>query len=499
VQWPGESSSAGPGYFCLKRVDPVYCGMPANPSEQRSSSSGGTCRDEENKESLTEDTGRSGSEQLSEGEDLSALSLCGACYTGSSEFDPVINRRQALAVLAGIAVAGTFSYGQEPASQKHSKQKITQNPDPAAKDYRRPGMTKEVVVSSRENYPYSESTLVISAGKEKQMFPQHTLIGTAIIIASNIADRVAWQCHEAVRDEMAKKDKAAAQRLTVEDSLKIIGASEGNLKFYVDLLAKELVRAGGVYRKESSLHRAMDPGSGGSEHFYLDCDLLCHFALHAAARHDLPLHIELGGWHAYLSSPKFPDLVVEMTEFEGRMPGASSSQAGAGGSFFSSRETQRRRVWTSSPEVEKLFGLFTQLSEKQIEETAAGTLLAMKAKDTCAERSLDEIERVCALADKELESCEGNYIVADNTYTIHSFARDLYLARWFGSKGTDFEARRRGMAHAARIAEIKKDPIGQYLSVIYSGMDNGRMQELSSGTYAENTGEKLVRLRRQRI
>lgn len=325
--------------------------------------------------------------------------------------------------------------------------------------YRDPAMTEPVIVPTRKRYPYSESALLIHANEEKKMFLDHAEnVDTMIVIADNIANRVAQRVHEGVRAS------------SVHASLRRIGASNESLQRYCALVAAELRRGHCFCFPEGSLHDAVGAGRNVDPFimFHLDCDLLCDVALHCAARHDIPLHAVAAPNHMYIGSPDYSDFAVEMTAFRGQLDALEVFRGNVLADrvhpdFFSSHAKQRKKWKFDNPNVERTFGFFQPVPEERLHEIAIVELFR-----EVRERVTNgpEGEAFCAEAESKLARYSDGVLLPSVVYYAHVMTREFHI---------DLGESERARSHDDRIHQMEQQFHGRLHGVLNC---NGHVQRL---------------------
>lgn len=394
-------------------------------------------------------------------------------------------------VAGGLGVAGLKAF---PTGRRWFLRNVQKDPVAIRESYRESDLTEPVIVGTRERYPYTQSSLLTYAEEETRLFPENREgVQRTTVIADNIANRVAEHCLAAVRKADTKfKDT------TMEEALRLMGQNKHNLTMYVKFIAYELIQAGCFYHEEGTLARAADPAVHENAEFHLDCDLLCHVALHCAARHDIPLHGVSAPLHMYLGSPNAPDLAFEMTEFRENthvrdLSGHRREQVQVSEDIVSSHERQERR-WRFAPGARERFRFFQPHADADIRAAAVGNLLAKKIEH--AERATNRIEalsQASAIADRELERFGGHQLITQNTYAAHCAARDACVEH-IREHGRDEEIRERGLEHVQHVLALRK-VYGDYLTMIYGQRDDDRFLELFTGVNMEPLRDLERRMR----
>ena len=411
-------------------------------------------------------------------------------------------RRAWLLGVGAAATAGAAVWKGEELVQ-WAKVSFFQSTDAIRGQYRDPAYTEAILAQARDRFPYNESPLAMYCAEERRLVGDSPHLQAALAVADNIANRVAQRMFDEYRALLRRQGQNDdANTLTPEVAMRVFASSEHNLKLYAAYIAEELTRAGAFYFEESSLSRALDPSvHADPSAFHLDCDLLCHFALHCAYRHNMPLQAMRCPQHMYLGSTKYPTFCVEMTEFQKLTRQRSWGDtkvvaAGLGDDFYSSDAKQRSPWRFRDATVEDRFGFFRPYTEALLRESMVGNLLAHmleQAGRIAPANRAQALEAVCATADRELTAFSGKMLVAQNAYAAHGEARDFYVERWRKSQGKDDEARRTGMQHAERALALKRTH-GEYLTLVYGSRDDDRMLELFSGVNFEQLNEQLERL-----
>lgn len=397
-----------------------------------------------------------------------------------------MSRRQWLAAAAGVVGAGALGYFKGEDAWNWVQTDVLEVPAAIRDAYRDPNMTRDIVVAREGRYPYPESTLEVYAREEKRLFPGRVGVDDAITVATNIANRVAVQAQELVKTQVERGElEGPATKWNVEKSLKHLGSTEEGLNAYMKLIAKELIRAGCFYKIEGSLETAMDERRHNDSKFHLDCDLLCHVALHAASRHDMPIHGVRAPGHMYVGSPDYRNFAIEMTAFRGervsRVNGLrQESYISIGAGFTNSQGAMQSHFHqVSSAEAERL-GYFKPLNIQEIQEGAVGNLLIELLMEGMQDRDPAKLEYICAIGDRELRRFEGKDLVAQNVYGIHSLARDYYAIQWQRSEKGDEEMRQSALHHARRLERLKESH-GQFLASTGGRRDQQILDDLERG------------------
>jgi hypothetical protein len=413
----------------------------------------------------------------------------------SAEAPRSLSRRSVLGT-AGLALAGlTLATCDRRELTEWYLLNVEKDPDAIHRSYRSRNASEDIVIETQDLYPYDESTLLIYISEEKRLFADRSKIDQAIIIADNISNRVAAACYKLAQDSLSQSNRQdEATSLSMEEALRMMSSNENNLIVYAKLVAMELIRAQCIYTEESSLQNAVDPALHAGNFFHLDCDLLCHFALHAASRHNVALHAVNAPQHMYLGSPIFPELAIEMTDFRDsqeinrrlRKNGVVkyTDIRQIGNDFESSHEVQESRWRFATPFVKDRFGFFKPMTESGIRESAIGGLIADALVRAAKSKDIAVIEQLCEMADKELAQFEGVNLLAQNTYAAHSAAVDFYLEAWRVEKTND-PLRQAGLRHVKQIDSIKRS-YGYALLFIATRDDENRWLELTTGI---NIGE----------
>ncbi|MCB0352838.1 MAG: hypothetical protein KDD64_04910 [Bdellovibrionales bacterium] len=352
--------------------------------------------------------------------------------------------------------------------------------------YRQPGTTVDVVLDSRNYYPYDQSTLELYAAQERLIFPDRDGAETALTIANNIANRVALAAHERVQKRAELRGDS--KLYTMEEAFAELASSQAGLQEYVCLIGEELLRAGCYYKIEQSLDAAVDETKHLDGKFHLDCDLLCHVALHAASRHDMPLHAIRAPQHMFLGSPVYENFAVEMTLFRGeplrQANGETTVTFGSG--FLTDLHTMKsylgRRL--SQAEIERA-GYFEAMSQTSIAESAVGNLLVDVFAEALREKDIARLTYVTAVADRELARYEGHDILAQNVYAVHRVVRDYNVKLWKDSGKADTEALFRSLFHAERIERLIHSH-GEMITSSSFSQDKSILRELRGAELALN-------------
>jgi hypothetical protein len=382
-----------------------------------------------------------------------------------------MSRRQWLAAATAVAGVGAVAAIKGGDAWEWIQAEVLEVPAAVRAQYRDPNYTRDVIIPREGRYPYPDSTMEAYAEEERRMFPDRHGVDVALVIATNIANRVAEQAREAVQTKADQDHPTGkAEKVSHKEALNLLASSPEGLSEYMKIMAKELIRSGCYYKIESSLDSAVDEERHNSSKFHLDCDLLCHLALHCASRHDMPLQGMRAPQHMYIGSPAFGAYAIEMTAFRGervrRQDGLRNEVVTAiGEGYFTSQGAMQmhfsRRVPRS--EVERL-GYYTPLDMNAMREGAVGNLLVELLTEGLQKKDPAQLEYICAVGDRELNRFVGKDLVAQNVYAVHSLARDYYIKTWRESEGqSDRESQHRALFHARRIARLKETH-GQYIT-----------------------------------
>jgi hypothetical protein len=397
-----------------------------------------------------------------------------------------MSRRQWLAAATTVVGAGAIAAIKGEEIWNWVQAEVLEVPAAIRDQYRDPNMTKDIIIPREGRYPYADSTMEVYAEEERRMFPDRDGTIVAVTIATNIANRVADQATEIVQKQLDKEAGGRADKVSHKDALNKLAETPEGMTEYVKLIGRELIRAGCYYKIEGSLDAAVDDRYHNSAKFHLDCDLLCHVALHCASRHDMPLQGMRAPQHMYIGSNAFGAFAVEMTAFRGervnRMNGLRNETVTAlGEGFITSQGAMlnyfSRRV--SRAETERL-GYFTPLDQNAMREGAVGNLLVELLTEGLQKKDPAELEYICAVGDRELKRFVGKDLVAQNVYAIHSLARDYYIKTYNDSEQKDSESQHRALFHARRIARLKESH-GQYISRGGDRRDQQILEDLERG------------------
>lgn len=410
--------------------------------------------------------------------------LVGAADLDEASAPKGMSRRQWLAVATAVVGTGAVAAFKGDEIWNWVQAEVLEVPAAIREQYRDPNMTTDIIIPREGRYPYSESTLIAYAAEEMRMFPDREGAAVAVTIATNIANRVAEQTRELIQKKVDKDSPTGSgEKVTHKQALNKLAETPEGMSEYVKLIGRELIRSGCYYKIEGSLDSAVDEDRHNSAKFHLDCDLLCHVALHCASRHDMPLQGMRAPQHMYIGSPAFGAFAVEMTAFRGervnRVNGLRNETITAlGEGFLTSQGAMMnhfsRRV--SREETERL-GYFTSLTMDSMREGAVGNLLVELLTEGLQKKDPAQLEYICAVGDRELKRFVGKDLVAQNVYAIRSLARDYYVKIWSESEPKDSEALYSAVSHARRIERLKESH-GEYISRASDQRDKQILTEL---------------------
>jgi hypothetical protein len=386
------------------------------------------------------------------------------------DHEPVFSRRNF--VKAGLIATVAGSAGIFVAH----KARQALHPYGIALSYRDPNMTEPIIMDSHNRYPYTRSALSIHTDAEKRFLPQgEGLITQLTTIEDNIANRVAQRVHETVKGQ------------SIQESLHTVGSTPQGLSLYMKLIAEEHIRAGCICDirnpgGEGSFADAIDPHKNYPGTFNLDCDLLSNGALHAASRHDIPLHAVFAPNHVYVGSPQYAKFAREMTAFRrpilfhpltgypNRPPLVPNPQDEVHPRYISSHKTQKDKWIFSSPEIEEMFGFFKPINEKRLQEISTVTALLELMEQVQEDAHLmpspptieymqTKREELVQMAEKEWERLNGGMHISIITYGLHKDARFGAIHHWFeeSDKNKKEKLYQDALQHAQRMIDIRED------------------------------------------
>lgn len=286
--------------------------------------------------------------------------------------------------------------------------------------YWKKGATKDVIMESHEEYPYSRSTFEMFVDENEKSFPGNATLKNNLEMVRALADNVANGTAEKALDYV--RGLPGKEEISQADAFKFLSSNPEGMSAYAECIASELRRAQVFYRVESTFDTSVQSTTPFNEKCYMDCDLLSHVALHCASRHDMPLHAILAHEHMYVGSPRYPELAIEMTAFRPSDDEKTGKNDRSAPRLATTHADQKRTYGHGKePELEKKLGYYEPMNEFDVEGMIAMIMLCARVnrKGVSTDEGAEAFIREATELYKKYETSPTHYMLSTQLFALH--------------------------------------------------------------------------------